>query len=125
MWDKMADRTDLMEKLDRLIKASELAEEAFVSICPLVVLFGKKEEQLQLRPSEMADELLGYLEEQEEGDMKEQEEKLGRRRNILACYCKLVMMELLPAKYFNRVLSRYNISFLQFGDIITLCHVPA
>ena len=69
-----------MEKLDRLIKASELAEEAFVSICPLVVLFGKKEEQLQLRPSEMADELLGYLEEQEEGDMKEQEEKLGRRR---------------------------------------------
>ena len=59
MWDKMADRTDLMEKLDRLIKASKHAEEAFVSICHLVVMFGIKQEQLQPRPSEMADELLG------------------------------------------------------------------
>merc|ERR1719186_1999682 len=82
-------------------------------------MFGQGVEQLQ----EMAVELLGYLEEQifseqEEDDIKDQEEKLDRKRNILACYCKLVVMELLPVKYFNRVMSRYNSSFLQFGDII-------
>ena len=95
MWDKMADRTELREKLDRFImvcrglvvhaQASKLAEEAFVSICDLMVMFGQGEEQMQLRPIEMAVELLGYLEEQifseqEEDDIKEQEEKLGRKR---------------------------------------------
>ena len=39
-------------------------------------------------------------------------------RNILTCYCKLVVMNLFPAKCFIPVLSRYLSFYPQFGDII-------
>merc|ERR1719186_1324186 len=106
MWDKRAGRRKgLRERVDRFIivcrglvvhaMASKLAEEAFISICDLLVLFGfvrEGEEELRLKPSEeMADELVRYLGEQifleqerngmeEDGELQVHAEKLLKKR---------------------------------------------
>ena len=39
-------------------------------------------------------------------------------RNILTCFCKLVVLKVIPAKYFSSVLVNYVSFFHKFGDII-------
>eukprot|EP00092_Neocalanus_flemingeri_P001273 GFUD01001359.1.p1 GENE.GFUD01001359.1~~GFUD01001359.1.p1 ORF type:complete len:991 (+),score=345.98 GFUD01001359.1:84-3056(+) len=139
VWDRSTGwREGLMDRLDMFVttcrglvvhaQTSKLAEEAFISVCDLLVVFGQEgEAELLYRPSEeMAEELGRFLErhvfsEQERDNMEGQEEvlmeKLLRKRNLLTCYCKLVVMKLLPVKHFTLVLSNYLI-FPQFGDII-------
>ena len=83
LWDKKADRRrDLRSKVDRFIMlcrevvvhapASRLAEEAFISICDLLVVFGVDEELV--RPSAvLVEELVRYLEEEVFSDLERRE----------------------------------------------------
>ena len=83
LWDKKADRRrDLRSKVDRFImlcrevvvhaRASRLAEEAFISICDLLVVFGVDEELV--RPSAvLVEELVRYLEEEVFSDLERRE----------------------------------------------------
>jgi cohesin complex subunit SA-1/2 len=83
MWDKKADRRrDLRSKVDRFmmlcrevvvhVPASMLAEEAFISICDLLVVFGGDEELVRPNAA-MVEELVRYLEEKVFTDMERRE----------------------------------------------------
>jgi hypothetical protein len=83
MWDKKADRRrDLRSKVGRFMMlcrevvvhapTSRLAEEAFISICDLLVVFGGEEELV--RPSALVvEELVSYLEEKIFSDLERRE----------------------------------------------------
>ena len=76
MWDrKTGRRTDLRSKVDRFMTvcrefvvhspSSRLAEEGFISVCDLLVLFGARGGDVTVRPNElMVEEMLRYLEEE-------------------------------------------------------------
>ena len=46
-------------------------------------------------------------------------------RNILTCFCKLVVLKVIPAKYFSSVLVNYVSFFHKFGDIIKVSDTEA
>ena len=44
-------------------------------------------------------------------------------RNILTCFCKLVMLKVIPALYFTSVLVNFVSFFHKFGDIIKVINL--
>ena len=57
-------------------------------------------------------------EEDEEPDDRTIVEKLHKRRNLLASYCKLIMYNVIPVKMAAEVFRHYLKYFNDFGDII-------
>merc|ERR1719266_178121 len=128
-------RTRAEENLDRDTTAAAidvLKEEAFISVCDLLIVFSHMGEakaplkSLQYRPdSHIADLLDQFIqehvfvdEEDEEIDDHQKIEELHKRRNFLACYCKLVVYNVLPTKTAANVLKHYVTFYNDYGDII-------
>merc|ERR1712025_806974 len=113
---------------------AQLKEEAFISICDLLLVFGHCGEasgQTPMKPLAFKpDEGMGVLlnifiqdhvfieDEDEEIDDHQKIEELHKRRNFLACYCKLVVYNVLPTKSAAEVLKHYVSLYNDYGDII-------
>ena len=91
-----------------------LKEEAFISICDLLIVFGHCGENkgeallkpLQYKPDQPLGTVLNIFvqdhvfidDEEEDIDDHQKIEELHKRRNFLASYCKLVVYNVLPTK---------------------------
>ena len=91
-----------------------LKEEAFISICDLLIVFGHCGENkgedllkpLQYKPDQPLGTVLNIFvqdhvfidDEDEDIDDHQKIEELHKRRNFLASYCKLVVYNVLPTK---------------------------
>jgi len=136
---------DLKERLGKFMQVSkemmglegagaQLKEEAFISICDLLIVFGHCGEasgQTPMKPLAFKpDEGMGVLlnifiqdhvfieDEDEDIDDHQKIEELHKRRNFLACYCKLVVYNVLPTKSAADVLKHYVTFYNDYGDII-------
>ena len=94
-----------------------LKEEAFISICDLLIVFGHCGENkgeallkpLQYKPDQPLGTVLNIFvqdhvfidDEEEDIDDHQKIEELHKRRNFLASYCKLVVYNVLPTKVEN------------------------
>jgi len=157
LWDKQAcitsiergDTENLVSELaDRLAKfmvmskdlmsldmtGSALKEEAFISICDLLIVFGHCGEAsgqsalkgLQYKPDQAMGTVLNIFvqdhvfidDDDEDIDDHQKIEELHKRRNFLASYCKLVVYNVLPTKSAADVLKHYVTFYNDYGDII-------
>ena len=114
--------------------AISLKEEAFISVCDLLIMFGhcgKKSGEADLAPLEyhpdrrMGELLNNFIQEHvfiedddEEMDDHQKIEELHKRRNFLACYSKLSVFGVLPTKTAADVLKHYVTFYNDYGDII-------
>merc|ERR1719384_66667 len=112
----------------------QLKEEAFLSVCALLIVFGhcgKAPGQaslapLALRPDTGMGELLNMFiqdhvfidDDDEDIDDHQKIEELHKRRNFLSCYCKLSIYNVLPTKTTADVLKHYVTFYNDYGDII-------
>lgn len=132
----------LKERLDKFMEVSKdmmnlgnsnaIKEEAFISVCDLLIVFSHMGEakaplnSLQYRPDKNIAELLDqfiqehvFVEDDDEStDDHQKIEELHKRRNFLACYCKLVVYNVLPTKTAAHVLKHYVTFYNDYGDII-------
>jgi len=111
-----------------------LKEEAFISICDLLIVFGHCGEAsgqaalkpLQYKPDQAMGTVLNIFvqdhvfidDDDEEIDDHQKIEELHKRRNFLASYCKLVVYNVLPTKSAADVLKHYVTFYNDYGDII-------
>ena len=136
---------DLKERMVKFMNVSKelmgmersgvsLKEETFISICDLLIVFGHCGEasgQSALKPltfkpdAGMGMKLNIFIQDHvfiddddEEIDDHQKIEELHKRRNFLACYCKLVVYNVLPTKAAAEVLKHYVSFYNDYGDII-------
>ena len=114
--------------------AVQLKEDAFLSVCDLLIVFGhcgKAPGQaalapLAFHPDRDMGELLNMFiqdhvfinDEDEEIDDHQKIEELHKRRNFLSSYCKLSIFNVLPTKTAADVLKHYVTFYNDYGDII-------
>jgi len=104
--------------------SSRLAEEAFVSICDLLVVFSSTKADhtmvmdltRYMHQGVFDDEALREMEVSHDEEV--QVDKISRQRNVVTCFCKLVVHKVIPAKYLVAVVVNYTRFFDKFGDII-------
>lgn len=133
----------LRKKLDRYVEAMQevmlqgtsvlLREEAFISICDLLISFSRKDSfrnsvlaPLAYQPDKAMAQLLNdfiqnnvFLEEEEEDqDDHTKIEELHKRRNFLASFCKLIVYNVLPTKTAADIFKHYVVFYNDYGDII-------
>jgi len=126
----------LMQEL-MLMTSSEkvLREEAFISVCDLLIFFFCDESKASLAPlvyrpgASMADMLNEFVQsnvfvvEPEESEEQEQDdhskiEELHKRRNFLARFCSLVVYNVLPTATAADIFKHYLMFYNDYGDII-------
>ena len=116
------------------LAGAALKEEAFISICDLLIVFGhcgEQASQAQLKPLQYKpDQAMGTVlnifvqdhvfidDDDEDIDDHQKIEELHKRRNFLASYCKLVVYSVLPTKSAADVLKHYVTFYNDYGDII-------
>ena len=121
--------------------AVQLKEDAFLSVCDLLIVFGhcgKAPGQaalapLAFHPDRSMGELLNMFiqdhvfidDEDEEIDDHQKIEELHKRRNFLSSYCKLSIFNVLPTKTAADVLKHYVTFYNDYGDIIKVSTVNA
>lgn len=114
----------------------DLREEAYTSLCDLLILFG---EQLQwahqgeaalvrplvLEPDEALCDLLNhfiqefvFVQHNYDGQDERRIEELHKRRNFLAAYCKLIVYHVAPVRRAADVFKHYIKCYNDYGDII-------
>ena len=112
----------------------QLKEEAFLSVCDLLIVFGHcgkapgqaALEPLALHPDRGMGELLNIFiqdhvfidDDDEDIDDHQKIEELHKRRNFLSSYCKLSIYNVLPTKTAADVLKHYVTFYNDYGDII-------
>ncbi|KAG7296405.1 hypothetical protein JYU34_021558 [Plutella xylostella] len=117
--------------------APELREEAYISICDLLILFAEQLcashrgpgaaawRELVLTPDdELADLLDQFVQERVfvhqnyDGQDERRIEELHKRRNFLAAYCKLIVYNVIPIRRAADVFKHYIKCYNDYGDII-------
>merc|ERR1719414_2769538 len=117
---------------------SVLREEAFISVCDLLIFFSGNGEALKnsilaplvYRPGKQVGQLLNdfiqsnvFVPEEDPEDENEQDdhtkiETLHKRRNFLAAFCKLIVYNVLPTKSAADIFKHYLMFYNDYGDII-------
>ena len=114
--------------------ATSLKEEAFISVCDLLIIFGSSGKKagdsvlapLEYQPDKRMGDLLNTFiqdhvfidDDDEDMDDHQKIEELHKRRNFLACYSKLSVFGVLPTKTAADVLKHYVTFYNDYGDII-------
>merc|ERR1719189_1489578 len=129
---------NLIEQCKKLLAVPanvvQLKEEAFLSVCDLLIVFGHcgkapgqaALEPLALHPDPGMGELLNIFiqdhvfidDDDEDIDDHQKIEELHKRRNFLSSYCKLSIYNVLPTKTAADVLKHYVTFYNDYGDII-------
>ncbi|XP_037089129.1 cohesin subunit SA-1-like [Pollicipes pollicipes] len=124
-----------MEAAQHLMSASPVSqfrEEAYISICDLLIIFSS---QLAANPllktlvfapdktmqSMLNDFIQTYVfvdDDDEEQDDHTKIEELHKRRNFLASFCKLIVYNVMPTKAAADVFKHYVRYYNNYGDII-------
>jgi len=122
----------LMTELVRTSPVALYREEAYLSVCDLLVQFCKQlDDNPLLRPliyepdralqqtlNEFIQNYVFVEEDEDEMDEHTKIEELHKRRNYLASYCKLVVYNVLPIKMAADVFRHYVKYYNDYGDII-------
>jgi len=135
MWAKnhQEKNNGLLEKVEMFVSVcraimgqysiSKLGDEAFISICDILVVFPHEEIFETL-----VNDLTSYMEQEVfsneevfEMELSNSEEsqfdRIMRQRNVVTSFCKLVVLKVIPAKYLTSVLVNYTRCHDKFGDI--------
>ncbi|CAH0694379.1 unnamed protein product [Spodoptera exigua] len=114
----------------------ELKEEAYTSLCDLLILFAEhlvtlhhpgdpEMRQLVFEPdAELCDMLNAFIQEfvfvqhNYDGQDERRIEELHKRRNFLAAYCKLIVYNVAPIRRAADVFKHYIKCYNDYGDII-------
>ena len=117
---------------------SEVREDAYICICDLLIVFGKQlgfnellKPLVYLANCSMQMELTKFIEKHvfvpdedyglgldEDDDEALKIEALHKRRNLLACFCKLIISNNVPVKLAADVFKHYLKFYNDYGDII-------
>lgn len=129
---------DYMREMKSMMQQERevLEEEAFTSICDLLIIFSHQLDQtavssLIYKPDISLVQLLERFvvnkvfieeadDEEAEGDERESDkiENLHKRRHYLSAYCKLIVYNILPVRQAACVIKNYVRFYSDFGDII-------
>lgn len=107
-------------------------EEAYVSICDLLIVFSSQlasnqylkslvffpDKFMTAQLNEFVQTYVFLDDENDEQDEHSKIEELHKRRNLLAAYCKLVVYNVLPVKAAADVFKHYVRFYNDYGDII-------
>jgi len=152
LWDKMnvlenEDRDDNAEAIEDLKKNLDqfmdicqklmlncqevmLKEQAYLSVCDLLIMFahggGPIRNALQYKADQVLPEVLDsfvqehvFIDDSDEDiDDHQKIEELHKRRNFLASYCKLLVYNVIPAQFAANILKHYVSFYNDYGDII-------
>ncbi|XP_077988288.1 cohesin subunit SA-2-like isoform X3 [Glandiceps talaboti] len=120
---------------------STVKEEAFITVCDLLVTFSKQLgrnaavlSSLVYTPDrDLQDNLTSFIadnifvededgghDEEEEGDDSAKIEMLHKRRNLLASFCKLIVFNVIEMKAAASVFKHYMKYYNDYGDIIKM-----
>lgn len=131
----------LKRRLDNLMKCSDelmwknnrIAEEAFVSVCDLLIVFSKNlgetnallkplvyevDQEMHKRLSEFLTDKVFVEDDDDDVDENVKIEELHKRRNFLACFCKLVVYNVIHIKNASEMFKHYMKFYNDYGDII-------
>ncbi|XP_076435529.1 cohesin subunit SA-2-like [Babylonia areolata] len=131
----------LKQRLDSLMKnchdlllthTNKCGEEAYVTICDLLIVFSKHmgdnphlkplvyevERSLQYCLSNFLSEKVFVEDEDDDVDENVKIEELHKRRNFLACFCKLVVYNVISIKVAADMFKHYMKFYNDYGDII-------
>lgn len=133
---------EMRQRLDEFIEATQvlircsphnsLKEEAYVSLCDLLIVFSEQltttanplvdlicqpDKNLQSLLNEFVQSYVFVPEQNAEHD-EHRIEELHKRRNFLAAYCKLIVYNIMPTKTAADVFKHYVKYYNEYGDII-------
>ncbi|KAG8222244.1 hypothetical protein J437_LFUL001442 [Ladona fulva] len=123
---------DLMKEILLTSNNQMLKEEAYITICDLLIQFCKQLESnpwqrgLVYEPDRALQQMLNdfiqsyvFIEDDdEEQDEHTKIEELHKRRNFLASFCKLIVYNVMPTKVAADVFKHYVKYYNDYGDII-------
>lgn len=125
---------DLMKYCHELLfhGQSKVQEEAYITICDLLIVFGKNlgdnavmkpliyepEKNLQLQLCNFLNEKVFVEDEDDDVDENVKIEELHKRRNFLACFCKLVVYNVINIRVAADMFKHYMKFYNDYGDII-------
>ncbi|XP_070538623.1 cohesin subunit SA-2-like isoform X2 [Ptychodera flava] len=136
--------SDTMKQCNNLMlinSNTNVKEEAFITVCDLLVTFSKQLgkcaavlNSLVYTPDrDLQDNLTSFISEnifvededgghddEEEGDDSAKIEMLHKRRNLLACFCKLIVFNIIEMKAAASVFKHYMKYYNDYGDIIKM-----
>ena len=105
-------------------------EQAFLSICDLLIMFAHaqtgKLAEMQYTPDNELPAILNqfvqsyvFIEDtDDEIDDHQKIEELHKRRNFLASYCKLIVYNVIPTQFAADIFKHYVTFYNDYGDII-------
>lgn len=132
----------LKQRLEQLMKnchellfyqKEKVGEEAYVTICDLLIVFSKHmgdnnpltkplcyevDKSLQSHLSNFLTEKVFLEDEDDDVDENVKIEELHKRRNFLACFCKLVVYNVISIKVAADMFKHYMKFYNDYGDII-------
>ncbi|KAL3847142.1 hypothetical protein ACJMK2_018071 [Sinanodonta woodiana] len=124
---------DLFASCQQLLyhNQDKISEEAFVTICDSLVVFSRNLENPTLKPlvyepeKSLQNQLSSFLmdkvfveDEDDDADENVKIEELHKRRNFLACFCKLIVYNIVPIKVAAPMFKHYMKFYNDYGDII-------
>ena len=133
---------DLKERCNQFLTICEkavvtdgsLAKEAFTSVCDLLLLLGfstpppvteQEQQSVWIKVTqEIVDKHCSFVEDLvlDEGQVQDDDfETVINKRKMLASFCKLILRNVIPIKYFSLVLKHWIRHEDRFGDIINSC----
>ena len=134
---------DVQERCDQFLTVCQeavvtdgsLAKEAFTSVCDLLLLLGvstppppvqeQEQQSVWIQVTQQTVERLGSFVEDlvlDEGQVQDDDfETVSNKRKMLASFCKLILRNVIPVKYFSLVLKHWVRHEDRFGDIIKKC----
>ncbi|XP_045496051.1 cohesin subunit SA-1 [Colias croceus] len=122
----------LCKQIVALGRETELRQEAYVSLCDLLLFFAEPATQgqpalrpLVLEPDAPLADLLNaavqdfvFTHQSYDGQDERRIEELHKRRNFLAAYCKLIVYNVAPIRRAVDVFKHYIKCYNDYGDII-------
>lgn len=131
---KLNQFVDLMKQLLQLADVQMYRDEAYITLCDLLVVFSNQlgqgthatMEQLIYEPDRSLQQMLNdfiqtYVfidEDEEELDEHSKIEELHKRRNFLASFCKLIVYNMMPVHVASDIFKHYVKFYNDYGDII-------
>lgn len=125
---------DLLRYCSQLLNhtQSKVAEEAYVTICDSLIVYSKNlsekpglkkliyepDKPLQKQLSNFLEEKVFLDDEEEEVDENVKIEELHKRRNFLACFCKLIVYNVIGIRVGAPMFKHYMKFYNDYGDII-------
>ncbi|ELU02222.1 hypothetical protein CAPTEDRAFT_182123 [Capitella teleta] len=115
-----------------LLQQDRIQQEAFITICDLLIVFSRNlaqnpvleplvyepDKNLQSQLGDFLNEKVFIEDDDDDMDENQKIEELHKRRNFLACFCKLVVYNVISIKCAADMFKFYMKFYNDYGDII-------